>query len=62
MTEENKPRAPKDDGMEVVILRGYNVEEGIENKLAAGEIVTLPTKTAKKLIKDGIATFPDDDE
>lgn len=57
----------KGDTMEIEILRGYTPEDKSDilpgnNKLIPGQIVEMDAKTARKLIKAEIATFPDDDE
>lgn len=49
----------KERTLKVQLLRGYFHKEG--EQLNAGAIVELPELEAKKAIKNGIATFPDED-
>lgn len=49
----------KERTLKVQLLRGYFHEEG--QQIEEGSIVELPEAEAKKAIKNGIATFPDED-
>ncbi|MBO6507977.1 MAG: hypothetical protein JJ979_05760 [Roseibium sp.] len=59
--EAAKPAAPKTKLMEVKLLRGYNPQSGAKNKKLPGDVIEVSEATGKKLIKLGIATFPDED-
>lgn len=51
--------APKERTMEVLLLRGYFHKEG--EQIDAGTVVELPEAEAKAAIRNGLATFPDED-
>ena len=64
--EEKKADGAK---MEVEIIKGYVPldlsmldELGFQHKLPVGLICELPVKEAKRCIKRGIASFPEDDD
>lgn len=54
-----KKKTPADE-MRVLLLRGYNPEEGCNNKKVPGDIITVSGEDGRGLIKAGIATFPDE--
>ena len=45
--------AKEETTLKIQIIRDFWVEE--DNRISAGEIVDLPSKTAKALVNDGIA-------
>ena len=45
--------AKEETTLKIQIIRDFWVEE--DNRIMAGEIVDLPSKTAKTLVNDGIA-------